>query len=271
MHHYMSERHCRDLAETVTRLGGTVPVELTRVLAAMDAVNAWSPDTSADIATLIRTGELTAKNAAQLLDAARTAPTVNPAEIRGAAQKELVRVFDKAVNDGAGDALLDSVRPAFEAAVAGVVKASAWITPSTQASEVLDLGDEAVAAWRELPKHRQVLDSIDQGIIGALIDGHSFDAIGVLPWMHEGSPSGVMHALFYVNDENRDILRAGRFMNTPNGSGMRGGRWLQLLTTTDITLNSLTRARELRDHHTAEVARHHAEQYAATHSTLQEA
>lgn len=264
MNPYLNSRHCLNLADAVTSVGGTVPEDLAGILASLTAVRNWRPDTSADVATLVAAGKFTADRAAKMLDAASTAPTTDPARTRDIAERELVRAFDKALIAGAGDEIIASVRPVFEEAARGVIEAATWIKPTTDAAAAIDLGDEAVAAWRALPKLRRTLDAIDHTIIGALVEPTSFNCIGALPWMHPSS-SGYMRALFYIRDADVDLHRAARFMSAPVAPDKRGGRWLELLTTSTIKLNGLTRARALRDHYAAEIRQREAQQHAETH------
>lgn len=264
MNPYLNSRHCLNLADAVTSVGGTVPEDLAGILASLAAVRNWQPDTSGDVATLVASGKFTADSAAKMLDAASAAPRPDPGRTRDIAERELVRAFAKALVAGGGDEIIDSVRPAFEEAARGVIDAAAWITPSTDAAAAIDLGDDAVAAWRALPKLRRTLDAIDNTIIGALVDSTSFDSVGALPWMHPSS-SGYMRALFYIRDADVDLHRAARFMSAPVAPDKRGGRWLELLTTSTIELNSLTRARELRDLYAAEIREREAQQHAETH------
>ncbi|GGK48459.1 hypothetical protein [Nocardia camponoti] len=260
---YLNEQDCRRFVDDVKQAGGNVPASLTSILATLDAVTAWDRET-VDIGSQIRNGTMTAANASKLLDEARAQPVVNVAELKARAASDLARQFKKTLNDSAADQIIESLRPAFNDAVAGIQAAAQWITPDTQAEQVLDLGDEAIAAWIALPKHRQVLDRINDAIVGQLGGSGSVGCLGVLPWMHYGSPTGVTQALFYVRDESVDILNAGRYMSAPVG-GQRGGRWLRLATTTTLQLNTLTRAKELCAAYTAADAERQAREYAATH------
>ncbi|MFC9876503.1 hypothetical protein [Nocardia salmonicida] len=266
---YVHIRQCHSFAQAVASVGGKMPAELSDILAAADVVKEWRPASTTGIAAQIRSGEFTAAKAATLLEQAHTAPTNDPAEIRLAAEQALIHAFTKALINGGADKIIDSVRPAFEAAAAGISAAAEWITPSTDANQVLERGDDAVNAWREMPKHRQVLDAIDQQIIAELVDAASFNAIPTLPWMGAVG-SGVRRALFYVRDETVDVVAAGRFMAKPTDPNTRGGRWLELVTNTEIRLNNLTTARTLAAHHTAEIDDRDAMDFALTHPPLQQ-
>ncbi|WP_328410327.1 hypothetical protein [Nocardia sp. NBC_00403] len=261
---HISTPQCRRLADAVTQVGGTVPAELQQIIASLDAVAAWSPTPPPNVESAIASGKFTAKNAAALLDAALSAPSVESGAVRRVAEQQLALKFRQAVRGSAGDAIIEGLRPAFETASAGVrAAANAGLTVDTTADQVLEMGAEAVAAWQDIVEHRRVLDAIHEQVISALAATHEFDVIGVKPWMQV--PIWTLIVAFYVPSENTDIERAARAI-TPEHNGGRGGRWLRLLTSTEMKLNTVSRAREIVDHHTAAIAEAAQRHYDATHS-----
>ncbi|MEV0105552.1 hypothetical protein AB0H42_04300 [Nocardia sp. NPDC050799] len=256
---------CTELCTRTTELGGTVPAELRRLLDTHAAVRAWQPAATADhLARAITDGSFTAKNAGEYLDTELARPTTEPREIRGKAETIILRTFATAVRNGAGDAIVESVRPVFDKAKAGVVDASAWITPSTTAEQVIEFGPDALQAWYDLGHHHRTLEQVN-GLVALFLD--AFRLVARQPFMRHGSAP---RAAFYVRDETVNLDSAAEALAPENNTG-RGGRWLRLLTASDLTLNTPTRAAEIIAAQQAEYERLQREEYDASHPAYESA
>lgn len=168
-------RHCRALVAAIENTGTTVPDSIAEHLAQIDAVRDWTPAPTPSVRDVIRSGKFTAANAAKHLDAVLNAPTRDPRELRGEADHELARPIRCTHPRRRRRRTGRAIRPAFEAAAAGITSAREWINPATTPAQVLDMGDDAAKAWRGIAKHRTALDSIG-GIVNSL--GSDFGVVG---------------------------------------------------------------------------------------------
>ncbi|WP_068274791.1 hypothetical protein [Aldersonia kunmingensis] len=238
---YLGRRHCQAITGAVETAGGTVPEALADILAQLDAVKDWAPAPVEDIASVIRSGAFTAANAAEQLDKILRAPTQDPRELTAKAEAALVNQFGKALHGAAGDAVIEAVRPAFEKAAKGIMDAREHITADTTPAQILELGDEAAKAWREVGVHKQSLDRV-HALVQAMAS--DFDVLGQpepLLWQRTGNM--VYIAAVYARDENTPLEEVARWLMAPNAGN--GGKWMRILSVTPLELNSLTRAREI--------------------------
>lgn len=255
---------CHELHRRATELGIAVPPELQRLLDAHAAVLKWAPDSNDELATAISGGKFTADTAAKYLESEYTRSVNDAREVRTKAANAILHTFGNAVRDGAADAMVDALRPVFDEAKAGVVDASAWITPATTAEQVLAAGDDATAAWHAVGKHRTTLDRIHD--FTAMFT-NTFAIVTRQPFMGHG---GAPHAAFFVRDEGINLDSAAMAM-TPEKATGRGGRWLRLLAVSDLTLNTPTRAAEIVAAQQTEYERLTREQYEASHPAYESA
>ncbi|KAF0967828.1 hypothetical protein [Gordonia sp. YY1] len=246
-----------NLVEQTTALGGTIPTELVDIIATIDAVNHWDPPQPGDLASLCRRGDLTADNAATILDAALVQPNRQPGDLKITAKHELTQRFTHVLAGPAGDELVKSLRPAFQQASTNVADAANLIAPGDRVDILTDADDDTIRAWRTLGEHKATLDRVS-AVIDLLTD--RFEVLGVpQPW-HVGN---AIRAAMYTPDADHLALVA-RALLAPNGTGgARAGRWHSIAAA--LTLNTPSVARAILDtaHHT------HLEEVAAERNKVQ--
>lgn len=255
---------CRRFVAAIENLGATVPADLAELLAQFDAVKNWTPTPVADIASVIRSGQFSATKAAEHLDRALHVPTTDPRAVTADAYAALAAAFTKHLRGTGGDDVIEAVRPKFEAAAKAVTAAREWINPATTPAQVLEMGDKAAKAWRDLATHRQVLDAIHGQIIHPLAE--DFGVVGdAQPQLFRFGLMPMIGA-FYARDEDTPLEEVGRMLMAP-GTGP-GGKWLPIITVSTLELNTATRAREIIAEQAEQRRKAKQAEYDATHGTL---
>lgn len=237
---------CLRLTKNVTRLGGTIPAEIRLILDTLDAILKWAPRSATEIlSSALQNGELTPDNAGQVLTKAllESGSTEEAREMRGLATGRLTRTFVENLYGPAGDELIGSLTPVFDEAVLGIVTAAEHFGPDTDAEHVLELGDDAAAAWRMLGKHQQILDDIQQNVIHPLVDVSGFNVLGGRNFLQYQIGKD---AAFYVTEPRDSFDALAKVVGGPVVKA-RGGRWFALATKTGLTLNTISRANEILD------------------------
>ncbi|GAA1783538.1 MAG: hypothetical protein LCH77_09760 [Actinobacteria bacterium] len=140
----------RNVARSLRDAGLTLPKESQ---AALDALTALAAARDADPAAeaVAAAGSITARNAAARLSELATALTVkdHAATAFTTLEQPLARRFFDGLRD-AGDDLITAMRPRFDTAAAVVHTAGRYFPPGASKSAVLDAGDQAVTAYRDL-------------------------------------------------------------------------------------------------------------------------
>lgn len=255
---------CLRLAKSVTRLGGTVPAELQRILDTLDAILQWAPQSATDIlSAALKGGKLTPDNVGAVLDKAllESGSADEAREMRGLATGRLTREFVEALYGHAGDELLASLTPIFDEAVHGVVRAAEHFGPDTTAEQVLELGDEAASAWRALGTHQQTLDDIQQNVIHPLVDVTGFNVLGGRNFLQYQIGKD---AAFYMTEPRGSFNELAKLVGGPVVKG-HGGRWFALATKTSLTLNTISRANEILDFYETADTEQTQRDYRASH------
>lgn len=244
----MTPASCKRFTDAVTRLGGTVPAPLVDTLAGLDALKSWTaPDPTAALTGAIAAGKFTPTTAPKLLEQATAAGggTEKAATIRLTAERALLRRFYDEISGASGDALIDSLRPAFDTAVEAMVTASDHFSPDATADQVIDMGAEAAEVWRTLPQHRRTLDEILNGIIAWLaVDGDGPEIVGNRQLERRGDCQKVA---FLMLKPRGSIQDTAGVLDPLRQQGRRGGRWQALLKHTPLRLNTPSEANAILD------------------------
>ncbi|MDF3309881.1 hypothetical protein P3H15_33220 [Rhodococcus sp. T2V] len=244
----MTPASCKRFTESVTRLGGTIPKPLADTLTGFDALKAWTaPDPTAALTNAIAEGKFTPTTAAKLLEQATTTDGGNEkvAKIRLSAELALIRRFYDELKGKSGDAVIESLRPAFDTAAAAMVNASNHFSPEATADQVIDMGAEAAEVWRTLPQHRRTLDEILNVIIAWLaVDGDGPEIVGNRQLERRGDCQKVA---FLMDGPRGNIQDAALALDPLRQQGRRGGRWQFVLQHTTLRLNTPTEANAILD------------------------
>jgi hypothetical protein len=176
---------CRRFAETVASVGGRLPDELGHyLLSAFELLSSPGAAASPEKAILDAAldGTLTAKKLDGLLAAAATAQMINVyrGDLARRAEHTLVGTWHQAM-ETAADAILDSVRPQFDKAAAGIARARAAISMDSSPEHVLASAEpEAITEWQALPTYLGVVDRI-----GTHIAAQFGPRLGMFPMIRE--------------------------------------------------------------------------------------
>ncbi|AWK74274.1 hypothetical protein CBI38_24680 [Rhodococcus oxybenzonivorans] len=253
----------------VTTNGGTIPETLLGITDNLEAINAWQPaPAGAALTAALSNGKFNAKTAAQHLDGA-LAEVHDPnhvAKVRGTATLALCTQYEQEIKGAAGDELVESLRPSFDAALEGLRTAAGMFSLNAAPDQILELGHDAVDAYNAIPNHRLVLDRMWHDIIGWLVVATG-DGPQVL-----GQPR---------IDRVADALRLVMVMPAPRGSltdltnaiepvttnRLRVGHWGRLMSLTPLHLNSPSEARTVLDAYLEDADASMAAQLAASHSS----
>ncbi|CAN5642132.1 hypothetical protein BH24ACT13_BH24ACT13_16480 [soil metagenome] len=229
------------LCNQLESLGVEPPGEARRVLdvhAALMAAAAQSP--SGDLRKALADGTLTAASAPKLLqNAARNENARQSAHALARDLNHPVRSIVREAFAADADRIVAELRPAFDAASAGVQRAAALLAPDAGPAEVLAAGRDTTEPWQQLAEHCAVLDLI-QGARSALyaISG--------------GQPSPLVAAYIEAAPDAEALDRAARLFDG-SGEGLTGplprtvgGRWHRLISAGyTLRLNSGQEARQV--------------------------
>jgi hypothetical protein len=156
---------CHRLVAAVQEASGVVPDTLQVLLSTADML--MTPAAAQDPLGPILDAALARKLDAKKLDAmladAATVDAVNgyKASLRQRAEHAVVGRFHKALRDGAADAVLDSMRPAFDAAAEQIAVARSLISAESDLEHVVESGEPGtIEAWQQLRGHIQVVSRI---------------------------------------------------------------------------------------------------------------
>ncbi|WP_299489927.1 hypothetical protein [uncultured Gordonia sp.] len=248
----------RNLVSLVESLDGTIPAELTSILATADAVDAWNPTAPKDVGDAFARG-VPIKDAAKTLDAGLLVRE-RPADVQAKARYGLATRAHNLVCGPAGDAIVANVKPAFDTACQRIAELGKLVAPSDTVEILETADDQTIAAWRELAGLRDTLDA-SRALVDALV--LRFDAVAASAAGVQDIPMA-SYAAFYAADAEH-LAPCGRAL-APNAISARAGRWHTIAPV--ITLNTPSRAREILDEIAAQQAEHRAREYAATHGSL---
>ncbi|WP_156665593.1 hypothetical protein [Rhodococcus phenolicus] len=214
----------------------------------------WTPRNRIEVmAKAIESGE---ELTPYLLDTAAdgtVAPDIG-AEVSKVATNALNTRFAKLLAGTPGDALIESLRPRFDDALARVEAAAELFAPDATAADVLELGTAAADAWRDLPQARQVLDGIFDGVVSWLaVDLKGPEVFAGRPHLTDNAHHiDVLRVAFLVKTPGRAIDELAHAL-APTGAGTaRAGRWHRLIATLgldNVRLNTVSEARAVLDYY----------------------
>ncbi|MBM7278284.1 hypothetical protein JTZ10_10970 [Gordonia rubripertincta] len=247
------------LLAAITAAGGTIPADITALVATRTAVENWNPPPSSTLEDIVARGELTATNADKILDAALIQPNRQPSDLKLIAETALTKRTRTLIRDTAADDIIASLQPIHAEAIDTMVKASQVIGTTTSAEEALEI-DGGVKAWRDLATARATLDRIDTIVETLYTD---FGTLG------SRNPQldipRLRYIVNYANGIDAPLHALGEVLNN-HRTRARGGRWHHAPAL--LHLNTPTQAREILDHH-RQIAQEIADaDYARTHGTL---
>ncbi|MCQ4118714.1 hypothetical protein [Rhodococcus tibetensis] len=250
----------------VAAVGGTIPTDLQAISDNLAAVNTWQPaPAGAALTAALTTGKFNPATAAKHLDGA-LAEVHDPAtiqKVRGTATVTLLAQYGQEISGEGGDELIESLRPAFDAALEGLRTAANLFNLNAAPNQILELGHDAVDAYNAIPNHRRVLDSVWYDVLDWMVN----DAQGPLVLGQDRL------------DRAADCRRLVMVMPAPRGSltdlasavepvttnRLRAGHWSRLMGMTPIRLNSPSEARKVLDAYLTEQQESMAAQLAASH------
>jgi hypothetical protein len=233
-------RHAEALAADAAHFVGKVPQRITDLLAAHAALSGGpSGNPTDDLVREIATGglagdELTAAIAAA---AAADAAVRFHADLRVRAEPSIMRAIVHELENGGADEIIDSLRPAFDEAVAVLKSARKHVEPSATAEGFLGTATaEGLAAWHSITPAVEVLNGIGYVVT-------QFGPLGQLEMVQAADPIlGVQLAPEAVmfGGPNLDVVDATHAFRKP---GMhRASPWFA--TSYALRLNTIAEARE---------------------------
>lgn len=227
---------CRDYLAKFDSFGVATPKPLVEILdISNDLRTAANPPNAAELEAAFATGSRAEAQKKLATYASQLAAANAVGERYGILEKRLAKRFANELNAGAGNTMFEGLRPAFDKAAAGISNALDHFGPDASPGQVLDLGPEAAAAWKELPAHRQVLDRIWQI---AYDTHHVFGALGIATHMRGNAPALTL----LIAEPTRSIDDIMYEFDKPSGEA-RGGRWLRLATVASLRLRTPAEAK----------------------------
>jgi hypothetical protein len=230
--------HCRSLAASVEKAGGTVPTVLQNLVGGFDDL-AGQMEQPSDPARAILDAYAAGKpdRAAELIAAA--AQIQHDADYRvGLRQRAEVLFrerFFKELCQGAADEILDSLRPQFDAAAEALAAATAVVDINVDPRQLAETGTpEQLDAWRAIRPAVAQLDTIS--VIARGFGPRSVD-FGVL------DQPPLVDPLDLVDDAvmctGSDVVQAGRAFRARRAD-IRTAPWLRITP----KLNTISEAKE---------------------------
>jgi hypothetical protein len=145
----------------------------------------------------------------------------------------------------AGDQIIESLRPRFNAAVDGIHDAAGLFGPDSEPAHVLAMGAKATNAYNAMPQHRATLDTITGSVLSPLTE--TFGVLGERDHSLTYGYERLALTAWLINPDNPDKIHtaARMFGNVATGPG---GRWHWLTTAADLHLNTPAEARSILDH-----------------------
>lgn len=207
------------LAGSLHSLGVTLPEALGDLLDALDVVEETRvPDPAAALARRVMAGDVDVAGLGDELEQAIevTARAGAAHDARALITDALCRRFSTLLAGTEGDALLDAVRPQYEAARAAMHTSE--FGPGTDAAQVIAAGDDAVREWRALPAAEATLTTLWDGLIRPLVS-----TFGVLP-ASTHVPFTHLPALLITADPTQARRVANEVTGLISAAGP-GGRW----------------------------------------------
>jgi hypothetical protein len=248
--------NARQLAADVEALGGALSPALGNILDAHGLLS--TPPAASDPHTAVideaATGTLTAAKLDKLIASAAQAHAAAQMrrELAGRASRDLLQRFGRELLDGGADAILASLRPAFDGAAATIEEALQLVDLSQPYSTFIDEADpDELAAYQRL---RPAADTIDRIVALAMqfgprsitfplivrpVEGIGHEEFSLDDWaIFTATPEGVRSASQYMRDYH-DAVASQRSIK-PTDICMRFSPWLR----GGLRLNSVTEARE---------------------------
>ena len=252
----------------VTTNGGTIPEILRGITDNLEAINAWQPaPAGAALTAALSNGKFNAKTAAQHLDGA-LAEVHDPshvAKVRGTATLALCTQYEQEIKGAAGDELVESLRPSFDAALEGLRTAAGMFNLNATPEQILELDNEAADAYRGIPNHRLVLDRIWYDVLDWLTnDSQGPQVLGQDRLDRAADCRRLVMVMPEPRGNLQDLANAVEPVTT---NRLRAGHWSRLMSMTPIRLNTPTEAKQVLDTYLTEQQESMAAQLAASHSS----
>ncbi|MEU9807582.1 hypothetical protein [Mycobacterium sp. NPDC050853] len=162
---YLGMRHCRAFLDQLSSGGVAAPAALTDIAAAAGRLGAIQAggDAIAQLVEDVAGGKLAGQELDDAITAAANARQVSvfKSELVVMFDRRAARLFAHALNDGAADEIIDSLRPAFNGSATALVTALALVPPGVDAESFLaSATSEQLAAWKSIDEHVAKLTAI---------------------------------------------------------------------------------------------------------------
>jgi len=236
-----------------TELGGTIPAEISAIYdnwnAACEAADNLQPTTELFADSIINSNPKTIAKTVETT-ATRSVVAERAHDMVNAIEGHTTHRITQALRGDSGTHLVESLRPTFDQAAHAVTAAP--FTPDTARNlgAVVELGDEAVAAWRGLPKHAATLDRLYRDVVIALTS-----QLNLLPEPAEAGPGARYMALIIDSASNTNLALAASVFNSAAGTGEPGAGWHRLINKGyQLRLNTPAEAADIIEHWNDDIA-----------------
>lgn len=235
---------CRRLLETTRNLGGKPPAVLSNLIDSFDLVNSsrheLSTPPASDLLDAAKNGTLTAETVVNIVRESALAQAASEAawNLTQAVEPQIRAAFHQELRAGAADTLLESLQPAFKKAADRFSKAVQTFPQDATAEQILALGDDTAAAWREAPTYVGTLEAF---MVIARSLAHDFNLVG-----HTGDynhPFTATVAFVTAPGNNPEEIARVYTADQQRNSRLRG--WGTLARSTSLRLNTVTETNEV--------------------------
>jgi hypothetical protein len=156
---------CQRFAAAVSAAGGELPDKLRHLLSAYELLSspAAAPQAEAPILDAALSGRLDRKTLDKLAEPAALASLTDAYKKDLAVRSSFILLgeWHRQVKGGGADAVLDSLRPAFDEHAQAIERARTLINPESTAEQVIESGQpELVTAWQGLNGHISAIGRI---------------------------------------------------------------------------------------------------------------
>lgn len=169
-HAHIGVRHARTLLKDVANCGVQPPKVLVDLVDAFDDLAktaAASSDPTSDLVKAVAAGQLRGKELDKQI--AQAAAAIQVQEFRrglqGRVEPAVIRQFVAALDEGAADAIIDSLREPFDSAAAELAACAEVVNPSDDPETFLASATaQQIKAWQAIDEHIETLTKISSAV-----------------------------------------------------------------------------------------------------------